>query len=57
MGDGWTRYSRAAYRNHVTVNGQARLYAVTVQGHLQVFAWTGDHVTGTWAPGKLLDTA
>ncbi|MEU4449660.1 tachylectin-related carbohydrate-binding protein, partial [Actinosynnema sp. NPDC050801] len=56
VGGGWNRYSQAAYRNHVTVDGRGRLYAVTAQGHLQMFAWTGDHATGTWAPGKFLDT-
>ncbi|WP_170184908.1 tachylectin-related carbohydrate-binding protein [Saccharothrix texasensis] len=56
VGNGWSRYSQAAYRNHVTVDGRDRLYSVNAQGQLQVLAWTGDHATGAFAPAKILDT-
>jgi len=56
VGGGWGRYAQTAYRNHVTVDGRDRLYSVTSQGELQVFAWTGDHATGAFAPAKVLDT-
>ncbi|WP_367129348.1 tachylectin-related carbohydrate-binding protein [Saccharothrix sp. HUAS TT1] len=56
VGGGWRRYVQAAYRNHVTVDGRDRLYSVTAEGHLQFFAWTGDHATGSWAPARVLDT-
>ncbi|WP_177154282.1 tachylectin-related carbohydrate-binding protein [Actinosynnema pretiosum] len=60
VGGGWSRYSQAAHRNKVTVDEKGRLYQITPEGSLKVFAWSGDDATGGWtaetADGKVLDT-
>jgi hypothetical protein len=55
VGGGWARFVTPEYRNRVTVDEKGRIFQIGTDGLLRVYIWSGDHATGSFAPGRVVD--